>query len=212
MAAKTLVQLRDVVEADLTDALNETWSTAEVDRAIRRALFRYSEVRPQEAIATLDAVDGREYTLSALSGLLDVQRVWWPYDEDSPELHPAWVEFELWQGRTVLYLKSRRVPTVGCLPLRIFYTKAHTLNGLDSATASTYFVEDEELLVIGATAFAAIQRSRYVVDAVNPTSETPGQWRTWGRDRLKEFEDGLAQLGRRLLRHADSRVWPELEI
>ncbi len=207
-----MVQLRDVVEADLTDALNETWSTAEVDRAIRRALFRYSEVRPQEAIATLDAASSREYALTTLSGLIDVQRVWWPYDSDDPTYPPQWVEFELWDDRTVLFLKAAVCPAAGDLPLRVFYTKAHTLNGLDSATASTYFVEDEELLVIGATAYAAIQRSRYVVDAVNPTSETPGQWRTWGRDRLKEFEDGLAQLGRRLLRHSDSRVWPALEI
>ena len=49
MAAKTLEALRELVEADLADASNETWNTTEIDRAIRRALFRYSETRPQQA-------------------------------------------------------------------------------------------------------------------------------------------------------------------
>ena len=212
MAAKTLTQLRDVVEADLTDAGNATWSTAEIDRAIRRALFRYSEVRPLEVIGTLTAAASREYSLTTLTGLLDVQKVWFPYDSTDPEYPPRWCEFELWDDKGVLFLKSVDCPAVGNDPLRVFYTVAHTLNGLDSAAVSTYFVEDEELLVTGSTAFAAIQRSRYVVDTVNPSSETPKQWRTWGNDRLREFDDGLAQLARRLLRYSDARVGVELEI
>ena len=62
--------------------------------------------------------------------------MWWPYDSESPELPPVWVDFELWNNRTVLYLKSDQQPNMPCdPPLRVFYTKAHTLNGMDGATA-----------------------------------------------------------------------------
>ena len=212
MAVKTLAELRDLVEADLTDAGNATWSTAEIDRGIRRALFRYSEVRPQQVIASLDAAASREYSLATLTGLVDVQRVWFPYDSTDPVHHPKFIEFELWDDKTVLYLDVADCPAVGDDPLRVFYTKAHTLNGLDSAASSTYYVEDEEVLVLGATAFAAVQRTRYVVDTVNPSVETPGNWKAWGTARMREFESELERVGRKVSRHFDSRVSVDLEI
>jgi hypothetical protein len=212
MAAKSLTALRDVVEADLVDAANSVWSTAEIDRAIRKALFRYSEIRPQQAIGTLAAAASREYSLTTLTGLLDVQRVWFPYDSSDPSYPPRWVEFELWDDKTILFLKVDECPAVGDDPLRVFYTKWHTLTGLDTAAVSTYFEEDEEVLVVGACAFAAIERTRYVVDTVNPTVETPAMWDKWGKARLREFEDGLQAIARRMIRYMDSRVGVELEI
>ena len=212
MAAKALTALRDLVEVDLTDAGNATWSTAEIDRAIRRALFRYSEVRPQQVIATLTAAASREYSLATLTGLVDVQRVWFPYLSTDPVHPPNWVEFELWDDKTVLYLDVADCPAVGDDPLRVFYTKLHTLNGLDTETASTYYVEDEEVLVLGSTAFAAVQRARYVVDTVNPSVETPDNWVAWGKARMREFESELERVGRKVSRHFDSRVAVDVEI
>lgn len=205
MAVKSLTQLRDLVEADLTDSSNSTWSTAEIDRAIRRALFRYSEVRPMEAVTTLTAAHSREYT-HAISGLLGVRRVWWPYDSSDPDALPTWVDFELWDDNTILYLKVDECPQVGDDPLRVFYTKQHTLNGLDSATVSTYYEEDEEVLVLGATAFAAMQRVRYTIDAVNATAEVPANFKAWANARMKEFEDELKRIGRKVVRNWDNRV------
>ena len=212
MAAKTLAELRDEVEADLTDASNATWSTDEVDRAIRRALFRYSEVRPQQVIGSLDAAASREYSLSTLTGLVDVQRVWFPYDSTDPAYPPNWIEFELWDDKSVLYLDVEDCPAVGDDPLRVFYTKLHTLDGLDSEESSSYYVEDEEVLILGATAFAAVQRERYVVDTVNPSVETPDNWRAWGKARMREFEQELKRVGWKVSRHFDSRVAVDLEI
>jgi hypothetical protein len=212
---KALADFRELVEADLTDASNSTWSTTELDRAIRKALYRYSEVRPQQAIGTLTAAASREYALSTLTGLIGVERVWWPYDSTDPEYPPQWQDFELWDDRTTLFLKSENCPAVGDDPLRVFYTKVQAIQNLDSAAASTYPDEDEEVLVLGATAFAAIQRSRYVVDAVNPSAYTPDLWVRWGQDRLKMFERELERIAQRLLANSDARVaieWPDLDI
>lgn len=195
MAAKTLAQLRDVVEADLTDASNATWSADEIDRAIRRALFRYSEVRPYEVNASMSAAASREYDISGYVALR-VFRVWWPYDSASPEYPPQWQPFALQDNRDDLLLKSDACPAVGDDPLRIYYGIAHTLNGLDGAGASTYIEAHEETLVLGATGFAAMQRTRYVVDTVNPSVATPDNWRVWGSDRMSMFEAALDRIGR----------------
>lgn len=206
MAVKTLSQLRDLVESDLADSSNLSWSTAEVDRAIRQALYRYSQVRPLQVIGTLTAGNTREYSLTTLTGLIDVTAVWWPYDSSDPEYPPKWVDFELWDDNTILFLKSADRPNTGDDPLRVFYTTRHTIKDLDSATAGTYFEEDEEALVLGASAYAAVQRARYVTDTINATSEVPASFKAWARDRMKEFEQELERIGRRVIRHYDSRV------
>lgn len=206
MAAKKLADLRDLVESDLVDASNLTWSTTELDRAIRQALVRYSFVRPLQAVTTIDAVDGREYDLTDLTGLIDVEAVWWPYDAVDTAALPVWCQFELWQNNTVLFLKSADCPSVGDKPLRVFYTCAHTIKDLDGASSSTYFEADEEILVLGAVAYAAVQQGRYTLDAVNVSARVPDHFMAWAKARMEEFERELARLARRAQRHRDSRV------
>lgn len=212
MARKVLADFRNLVEVDLTDAGNVTWSTDEIDRAIRRALFRYSDVRSQQAVATIAAAASREYSTSTLTGMLDVQKVWFPYKAADPVYPPNWVDFELWDDRSILYLKVDECPVVADDPLRVYYTLAHTIEGLDAAAAGTYHEADEELIVLGSTAFAAVQRTRYVVDTVNPSVATPDNWKLWGNARLREFEDGLKELRRRQVAAMDSRVGVDLDI
>jgi hypothetical protein len=205
-----LTDLINQVEQDLSDVAAVVWSESEITRAIRKTIFRYSEVRPQEAIATLAAADSREYTISTLAGpVLDVQRVWWPYDSANPDFPPKFVPFELWDDKTILYLKSDVRPNLGDKPLRIFYTKLQTIDDLDAASASTYPAEDEEVLIVGACAFAAILRARTVVDAVNPSADTPDLWAKWGNARLTEFNQELKRVARRMERYQDARIAPD---
>lgn len=190
---KTLTELRALVASDLADAGNALWSTDELDRAIRKALYAYSWVRPREAEATIEAADGREYDLTGLAGLMDVQRVWWPYEAGE---EPRWQPFEVWGNGRVLFLRSAEQPKTGDGPLRVFYGAVQTMGGLDGAAESTYPDEDEETLVLGATAYAAVQRARYVVENVNPSADTPDDWAEWGRARLREFERALWEIAR----------------
>lgn len=75
----TLAQLRDLVELDLDDAGNATWSTDDIDRGIEKALRDYSQVNAQQAVGTVTlAADGREVSISTLTGLTRVVKVWFP--------------------------------------------------------------------------------------------------------------------------------------
>lgn len=211
---KTLAELRVIVQGDLTDATNVHWTNAEIDRSIRRSIYRYSEIRPLQQITTMVAADSREYSVAALPGLMEIERVWWPYTVGTPEYPPKWVRFELWADKKTIFLFTDERPSVGSGDLRIFYTSIQTISGLDGALVGTYPNEDEEIIITGATGYAAVQRARYVADTVNPSAMTPELWVKWGNARLFEFECGLKNVAARIARHGDARVvvdWEDLD-
>ncbi len=141
------------------------FTDAVVTEAVRAALDEYSEAAPQgmETVITLPG-DGREVALDALTGLTSVTRVWWPYDSDGSESWPpnAVTGFTLWwdDARPVLFLDARdgATPAAGD-ELRLWYTRAHTVEGLAGASVTTVPEADLSLLVLGATGFALLARS-----------------------------------------------------
>jgi hypothetical protein len=158
----TLITLRDRVEVILRDSSNYGFSTSVLDECIRITLNEFSTRYPQEidAVITLPG-DGREIALDSLTGLLQVMEVWWPYDSTAAEVWPSnqvrgfalrWDD-----GRPVLFLSQLD----GNQPqqddeMRLWYTAKHTLDGLDSASATTLPDLAEYILVIGAAAYAAM--------------------------------------------------------
>jgi hypothetical protein len=168
-----------------------TYDQNDVDEAIRWALHRLNEVAPDQTVTSLTlTAEGREVDISSITDYIDVIRVWWPYTSTDPEHPPQWRDFQLWPG-DVLYIDDPDEPAVGD-KVRIWYTRPHTINGLDSETTTTISLQDETLIVVGAGGFAAQEEvqdreSRYV----------PRKLREWAEARLKEFERGLASVARR---------------
>ena len=188
--AYTLSTMTDAIEAMLKDSANEYWSTAEIQDAIEWALAVYSYRVRQQKIGTINDVDGqREYSLSTLTGLLQVTRVWWPYDSTDPAHPPNWVQWYMIDDDK-LYLDVDTDPD-GTEVIRVFYNAGHTINDLASATATTPDVMGCELLIVGAAGRCVLTKSREVIDAINVSSEVTGDWEGWGRQRLKEFYETL---------------------
>ena len=164
----------------------------DVDEAIRWALHRYAEVRPQRIITTKTlSASGREIDITGdTTDLIDVERVWWGYTASDPEYLPNWRDFELWTG-DILYVKDGNEPQSGDV-VRIFYTSPQTINGLDGASVTSFRPDDETLIVTGASGFAAQERvqdqaSRYI----------PRKLREWATKMLGLFERGLKRVARR---------------
>jgi hypothetical protein len=150
----TLTTLRDRVELVLQDSGNATWAAGDVDEGITQALEQYSRVKPDRAVSTLTlAAAGREISLSTLTGLIRVQKVWAPYNSTTPGYPPKWVDFRVWPG-SLLYVDSSDEPQ-SAEKVRVWYTKKHTLSGLAGAGATTIPVDDESFLILGAAAFCA---------------------------------------------------------
>ncbi len=199
-----LAALRDLVEADLDDSGNAVWATGEIDRAMTKALHEYSLIRPQQIAGTITlAADGREVSISTLTGLTRIVRVWYPYTSTAPEDPPEWRQWELW-GST-LYILDGDVPA-DTLKVRVYYHKAQEIKDLDGAAATTMPAEDEETVVIGAGAYAALEKSRSSVGEAGVSTDTPAHWLDWATGRLDAFKAQLQEINRRETLKIDKRV------
>ena len=204
--------LRDRVEALLADSSNAEWTTTELDHAMRLALADLSVALPVHYVTTLDAADETwEYSLSAISGLVEVTEVWYPYlstDETYKRCHPVrWRRID----ETTLLIEPEDDPDAS-YDLRVFYTQSQTVTGLDGATATTVSEAEKALLVRGCAAFAALAKSRDVTNEVTIGAGVPERLRQWGLAMLQRFMAGLEALGMMDRQMEDSRTagWGEV--
>ena len=192
-SATTLTLLRDRVEVILQDSTNATYATGDIDEAIRHALHRYQQIRPRQTIGTIAlTAAGREISISSLTGYLEILRVWWDYTAAAPEHWPNWRDFEVWPG-DLLYIRDDEEPASG-QHVRVWYTLAHTLNGLDSASATTFGSSRESTLAIGAAGFAALFRTQEITELVTADGWAARNLRTWSNEMLARFEAALARI------------------
>lgn len=179
----TLSDIRDRVRKDLhdTDPGDERWSDSQLDRHIEHALHDMDRQVPQEKEATLATTAGsRDLDLGSLTGLIDVEAVEYPVGN----YPPAYVQFSHW-GDTLTLLVDR-VPTGD--DAKVFYTARHVLDG----SGSTVPGELEELLAIGAAAYAALQLSSFAVNRLNTGGdEVAAEYGRQGRAWLTAFQQLL---------------------
>lgn len=185
-----MATIRARVQRDVDDTGEVVFTDDDVDRAIRRALREYSVKLPRTVAGNLTvATAGRSQSMSGLTGLIDVQRVWFPYYSTEPDLMPTWVPFEV-QVAGTLFLRSQDSPAVGDV-IRVFYTAWHTIDDLDAATATTVPDVDEDLIALGAAGYVCEQKARGAIGVVNVSGYTPLHWRGLAAGLISRFEAGL---------------------
>ena len=171
----TLAQMRDKVELMLDDSGNAYWATADIDQAIRHAFFIVAELFPRRLVGTISDVDGQyEYDLTTLTNWKEVIQIHWPYDSSDPQQPPNVADWQFIDQDTIV-LTTTTEPD-GTDKLRVFYTARHTLNGLDSDSASTMSEILEEIVIQGALAFCCSQRAIDATGEINTDVRTPDQW------------------------------------
>jgi hypothetical protein len=194
-----LATLRNRVEQKLWDTANEVWSTEALDEAIWEALDEYSQALPQTSSEVLTlAADGREIDVSTLDGLLNVTRVYWPYDSTEEIWPPNRVNgFRLdWiAGDPLLVLTSFEgaQPQAGD-EVKVWYTCRHMIEDLDLATETTVPAVHESLLVLGAAGHAAQGRSLDLLRISEVDPELVTKYEKWAEGRLSEFRASLELL------------------
>lgn len=207
-----LAAIVDLVEADLMDSSNAYWSSGEIEANIRRALYDYNRVAPRRAFIKLDTTaDTREYSLAGITGIKDVLQVHYPYNAADPVYPPAfvsWTRFEV-AGVDTLRLEVATPPSGDDTDdVRLLYTLGHTIEDLDSATATTLDAEGESVIILGATAFAATQLAQSTIGTVTATRMSPAQYQAWAYDRHTAFQIALHNLRRRADGLPDARTRP----
>lgn len=195
----TLATLRTSLRSDLHDTVSASyrWTDAALDRHILHAVERYQDAWPQDVEAAIATTAGTiRYSLGALTGLIWVERVWYPYDA---ALEPVWISFRVDGGE--LELLDVAAPS-GAETIRVFYAKLHQVD----ASGSTIPREHEYVVLTGAAGYALAEHASYAPATVNPSAASGQAYFALSRDRLAEFERQLA--GLRVLRAArgDSRL------
>lgn len=162
----------------------------DLDEAIRWALHRYNEIHPDRAETSVTlSSSGREVDISSITDYHEVLRVWWDYDSSSPAYPPNWRDFELWDG-DILFIDDPDEPQSGDV-VRVWYTRLHTINGLDGSGTTTLPSRDDNLIVAGAVGFACQERIQDEEDRW-----IPRKLGELSSKRLAEFERGLKRLQR----------------
>jgi hypothetical protein len=183
-----LSDMRALVRRDLKDedASNYRWQDNEIDRAIGRAVAELSRYVPREMKATVATVDGsREIDISSLTDRVSVDRVEFPIDE-TPR---SFQRFSVYQDTLTL---------IGGVEgdgenSYIYWGKVHTLDGSTSTVPSHL----EDVLALGATAYAVLAQTQYRIDVAGHGGEQADRdYQSWGDSMLKEFKDALKRFGR----------------
>jgi len=193
----TLAQFESRVSQFLMDATNVVFAVSTIDECLRLALDEYSGANPlaKETVIVLPG-DGREIALDALAGLLNVHRVWWPYDSLSVEVWPpnrvngfyvAWDD-----ARPVLFLNC----DTGAQPqlddeLRLWYSVPHTIQDLDSASVTTLPAPHESLIAIGAAGHCAFARATDLAETTGVSAVSTPNLAALGSRWLREFRNRL---------------------
>ena len=208
-SSNNLATIRDRVEARLQDATNARWSTDDLDEAIRTALEQYSKYKPTHALGTIAlSSDGREIDISSLTGCLQVEDVWWDYDSSDPSYPPNYRQFEVWPG-DLLYIDDREEPESGDT-VRVWYTKMHTIEDLDSATATTLPADDEGTIVTGACHFAAQMRSVELAEDLYAHNDVVSDLRKYADEQGRNFRFQAQMELRAYVRRA--KAYPQEDI
>jgi len=181
-----LNDMRARIRKDLhdEDSQNYRWTDSDLNRHIDHALRELSLSCPLETKATLSTTAGsRDLSLSSISDLVEIEAVEYPVGN----YPPSYVRFSVWADTLTLLMDS--------LPgdaedVYVYYGKLHTLN----ADSSTLPAKLEDLLALGAVAYAAIEWASFATNRVNlGGAETWRNYLTWGQDRLAAFMRDLSK-------------------
>ncbi len=183
-----LTEMRTMVRRDLKDedSGNFRWTDDELDRHITHAVKDFSEAIPYEQKEIISTVSGiREIDISSITDRVIIEAVEYPVD-----LFPKkYQRFSLWSNTITLLGDEIPDGSNAC----IYYGRIHQIDTL----GSTIPVKYEELIVIGACGYAAIELAGYTINRVNVGGDiTPREFLTWGKEKLSLFKSELKRMGK----------------
>ena len=185
MELKTRVQMR------LGDPSGMRFSDVLVEQAVRQTLDAYSLALPRHLeCETQVTVDGAVQEVPTTGGVLNVIRVEYPAGFDRPDV---WMVTSA-AGLTLTF-GGRPFPQMGSR-LRVEYTAAHALAGLNGEEDSTVNPAHEQLLSEGAAAAACLLRAAVLAEIPNRRAEELEHLTAQGREGWLGYMGVLAAIRR----------------
>jgi len=183
--------IRADVRRDLRDESSPyTWSDDEIDRAIARALYDYSLLRPRQVKTTKATTAGsRTIDISSMTYRISVDRVEFPVGQ-----HPRrFQRFEVY-GDTLTLLGDDAGNGGNAY---IYWGQRHTIDGSQNTVDHAH----HHIIALGAAAYAALNWSVDTVNTVNVGGPNVDRdYQAWGQEAMARFKDHLKRLARTLKR------------
>lgn len=188
--ALNLIEMRTNVRLDLKDSVTPyRWSDDELNRHIKHAVLDVSQAAPLETKSTgviIPTPASKDISIAALTGLILIDAVEYPVDQDPKRFR----NYALWG--TILTLLITDTPTAGAA-VNVYYSKAHTIADA-SSTVPDYL---DDLVAVGAAAYAALDWASYAIDQVTIGGDsTPREYLTWAQEKLAFYQKELKRYGR----------------
>lgn len=190
-----LADYRTDLDSLLATAVDSsTWTTTIKDQGLRMAIDNLNSQLVYEASFTV-TVAGYEQDVSTITAINNVLAVAYPW-VDGGDFGQCLAE---WRFSGVNKIYFQRVQPAVAEILRVRYTKAHAIQNLDSAVATTVPDRDRSLVGLWAAAFACDLRVRQISenpalprDATNTLRMAAAQF----RGRATEMVSHIPPLGR----------------
>lgn len=203
--AANIAALRSRLRIDLGEPAADRWTDDDLDRHIQHAVRDVNRVAPREMLATdLTVPDpaSRRIDVSTLTDRVGILTVEYPVGDYPRRLR----HFEVW-GDTLTML-TETMPVAGA-EVRIYYTARHTVDA-ETSTLPDYL---EDIVLVGAAGYAALEYFSYVSDRVTVGGpDVPDRLRMFGNDRLMQFRQDLTALKReRVNAIRTGELWTEDE-
>jgi hypothetical protein len=207
--ADTLTILITKVQNILGDASGTYFTTAITTAAIRQALSEWNLRAPVYAAVTITGVDDQyEYELTDEDAnsceILDVLR----QGENNNELDASLDYDQYVEDERIFFRLRSPVTTSDTLIVR--YTIYHTINGLDSETASTLLARDDQAMVDGGAFFSIFIRAIARVETINLSQDQTDNYREMAASFGAMFGARRAQAARTRkapVSEPDTRAW-----
>ena len=163
---ETLAEYRILVGSILATAVDSaTWTTAIIDDAVRHALTLYNRFPIYESTFTVTAA-GSDQDMSDITDLDEILAVAYPWSDGANFAE---------RMRRTRDIADQTVYFEDCAPavddeIRVRYTKQHTIEDLDSASATTVPERHARIVALFAAGHACVERYRQLSE--NPATPT----------------------------------------
>lgn len=183
-----IAAFRTAVLALLDDPTIARYTAAQVDAALRQALYFYSMARPLIYTYNVDGCDDYEIEMPADFSAFNISEVFLDNSDDppTPVVFYAFKRDEHW----FIHTSSRLIASTEAI--MVTYSLTHTIDGLDGAAGTTIPIEDEPILQVGAAGYAAFIRSNSHAESINMQPSVSGQLLKWSLELLKRFQDAIS--------------------
>jgi hypothetical protein len=181
----TLADLRDRLRVELHDGDADRWDDDALDAHLQRAVRDLSGRAPRERKTTLmTAAGSRELSLTTLSDLVEVTAVEYPVGQ----FPPCHVGFSVYAGTLTLLVDEA---PAGVEDVNVLWGSLHEVD----AGSSTLAVTHEDIVVLGAAGYAAVEWASFATNRTNVGGpEVVAQYAAWGADALARFNEQLSRL------------------